>query len=97
MRFPRASKQIWYICLARFIQRNNELLVWPFLSHEGLPQFVGQFAPIELDGDISPGRNLQLIPYGLLSRDSYLIRSRAFNSRQSTPGDWMRRPSSTMH
>lgn len=72
LRFPRASKQIWYICLARFIYRNNEMSAWPFISHQRLPQFVGQFAPIEIDDDISPGNNLQVIPYGILSRDTYL-------------------------
>jgi hypothetical protein len=72
MRFPRAEKQVWNICLARAIQRNNEFSIWPFLSHARLPQFVGQFAPIEIDEDISPGLNVQLIPYGLYSRDSYL-------------------------
>jgi hypothetical protein len=72
MRFPRAPRQIWNICLARIINRNNEFSVWPFISHARMPQFVGQFAPIEIDEDISPGRNIQLIPYGLYSRDSYL-------------------------
>ena len=72
MRFPRGSKQVWNICLARIINRNNEFSVWPFISHARMPQFVGQFAPIEIDEDISPGRNIQLIPYGLYSRDSYL-------------------------
>ena len=81
LRFPRASKQIWYICLARFIQRNNELSAWPFISHSGLPQFVGQFAPIELDDDISPGRNLQFIPYGLASLDNYLDPAAGFQQQ----------------
>ena len=81
LRFPRASKQIWYICLARFIQRNNEMSVWPFLSHAGMPQFVGQFAPIEIDEDISPGRNLQFIPYGLGSWDNYLDPAAGFQQQ----------------
>jgi len=72
MRFPRGAKQIWNICLARAIQRNNEFSLWPFVSHERLPQFVGQFAPIEIDEDISPGRNFQMIPYAMYSRDGYL-------------------------
>jgi hypothetical protein len=81
LRFPRASKQIWYICLARFIQRNNEMSVWPFLSHAGMPQFVGQFAPIEIDEDISPGRNLQFIPYGLGSWDNYFDPAAGFQQQ----------------
>jgi len=72
LRFPRGVKQVWNICLARAIQRNNEFSMWPFISHQKLPQFVGQFAPIEIDDDISPGRNLQMIPYGIYSKDNYL-------------------------
>jgi hypothetical protein len=37
-----------------------------------MPEFVGQFAPIEMDETISPGRNIQFIPYGLLGRDNFL-------------------------
>jgi hypothetical protein len=81
MRFPRAVKQIWYICLARMIQRNNEFSVWPYVSHNRLPQFVGQFAPIEIDEDISPGRNIELIPYGIYSRDQYLDPSLGFQQQ----------------
>jgi hypothetical protein len=81
LRFPRASKQVWYICLARAIQRNNEWSMWPFISHSLLPQFVGQFAPIEIDEDISPGRNLQFIPYGLGSWDNFLDPAAGFQQR----------------
>jgi Domain of unknown function (DUF5916)/Carbohydrate family 9 binding domain-like len=81
MRFPRASKQVWYICLARAIQRNNEWSMWPFISHARLPQFVGQFAPIEIDDDISPGRNLQFIPFGLASHNNYLDPNAGFQQQ----------------
>lgn len=72
LRFPHAQKQIWYICLGRMIQRNNEMSLWPRMSHQHDPQWVGQFAPIEIDDDISAGRNIQLTPYGLISNDHYL-------------------------
>ena len=81
LRFPRAAKQTWYICLARFINRNSELSIWPFVSHAGLPQFVGQFAPIEIEGDISPGRNVQFIPYALGSMDNYLDPAAGFQQQ----------------
>ena len=81
IRFPRASRQVWYIGLGRAIQRNNEWSMWPFISHTGLPQFVGQFAPAEIDEDISPGRNVQMIPYGLASRDSYLDPATGFEQQ----------------
>jgi len=82
LRFPRGEKQIWHICLARMIQRTNELALWPFVSHQRLPQFVGQYAPIEIDDDVSAGRNLQLIPYGLVSKDRYLDASKGFQQQQ---------------
>ena len=81
MRFPKAAKQVWNICLARAIQRNNEFSIWPFISHERLPQFVGQFAPIEIDEDISPGRNIQLIPYWIYSNDHYLDSTTGFQQQ----------------
>jgi hypothetical protein len=87
LRFPRGPKQIWNICLARFIQRNSELAIWPFVSRQRLPQFVGQFAPIEIDADISPGRNIQLIPYGLYSQDKYLDQAKGFqHQNEHHPG-----------
>ncbi len=85
LRFPRGAKQTWFICLARAIQRNNEWSMWPFISHTGLPQFVGQFAPIEIDEDISPGRNLQMIPYGLGSWDRYLDPAAGFQRQTDHP------------
>ena len=81
LRFPRAGKQIWYISLARMIERTNEYALWPFVSRKLLPQFVGQFAPIEIDDDISAGRNIQLIPYGLVSKDNYLDPSNGFQEQ----------------
>jgi hypothetical protein len=87
LRFPRAPKQIWNISLARMIQRTNEYALWPFVSRTRLPQFVGQFAPIEIDADISPGRNIQLTPYALFSKDSYLDPSNGFqNQAEHHPG-----------
>jgi hypothetical protein len=87
LRFPRASKQVWNISLARMIQRTNEYALWPFVSHQRMPQFVGQFAPIEIDENISPGRNLQLIPYGLYSYDKYLDPDSGFHlQREHHPG-----------
>ena len=87
LRFPRASKQIWNISLARMIQRTNEYALWPFVSRVRLPQFVGQFAPIEIDADISPGRNIQLTPYALFSKDSYLDPSNGFqHQNEHHPG-----------
>jgi hypothetical protein len=78
LRFSPGPRQVWNICLGRMIQRNNEVANWPFISHQRGPQYVGQFAPIEIDADISAGRNIQLIPYGLYSRDNYLDTTNGF-------------------
>ncbi len=67
LRFPGSEVQKWGIALSRSIPRNNETSFWPHVtrSQQG---FVHQFA--ELDGieRISPGRNIQLIPYGTFTR-----------------------------
>ncbi len=81
LRFPRGPHQIWNILLGRFVQRASEFSVWPAVTQSRNPEFVGQFAPIEIDEDISPGRNIQLIPYGLLERDKYLDTADGFQEQ----------------
>lgn len=78
LRFPHGQQQNWSIALGRMIMRTNEFALWPFISHRRDPQFVGQFAPITIDANISAGRNIQLIPYGLYSRDNYLDPANGF-------------------
>ncbi|MBS1875458.1 MAG: carbohydrate binding family 9 domain-containing protein [Acidobacteria bacterium] len=72
LRFSDAPKQTWGIMLGRFIQRNNEFAMWPYITRRKLPQFVAQFGHMEGLENISPGRNLQFIPYGLFSRARFL-------------------------
>ncbi len=72
LRFPDAPKQKWGIMLGRFIQRNNEFSMWPAITRRRLPQFVAQFGHMDGLENISPGRNVQFMPYGLLSRSRYL-------------------------
>lgn len=71
LRFARTPEQTWGIALYRVILRKNEYLYWPYLTQrvQGLTQ---QFAPVRGLENISPGRNIQLIPYGLLARSSFL-------------------------
>jgi hypothetical protein len=78
LRFPNGVTQHWGFCLARFIQRNNEMSIWPAVSRKGLPQFVGQYAELEIPEDISPGRNMQFIPYGMFSGSRFLDPTRGF-------------------
>lgn len=72
LRFSDAEEQTWGVMLGRFINRNNEFSMWPFITRKRLPQFVAQFGNMEGLRGISPGRNLYFTPYGLLSRSRYL-------------------------
>ena len=71
IRFPSEDEQVWGLILGRFIRRNNEFSVWPHVSNRR-PGWVQQGGNLEGLSNISPGRNLQFIPYGLFSRARYL-------------------------
>src|SRR5713101_5556409 len=71
LRFSHAPEQTWGVALYRTILRKSEYDYWPYLTQrvEGLTQ---QFAPVDGIENVSPGRNIQLIPYGLLAGDHFL-------------------------
>ena len=65
LRFSRAREQSWGIILYRGILRENEDDFWPEISRS----VEGRLAQGATAGgleDISPGRNMQFIPYGVL-------------------------------
>jgi len=66
LRFSSAKDQAWGIVLLREVIRENEKAFWPHISinKEGR---LGQAATAKGLSGISPGRNIQLIPYGLLN------------------------------
>jgi len=66
LRFPSRQDQTWGVVLLREIARENEKAFWPHISidQEGR---LGQAATAKGMTGISPGRNIQLIPYGLLN------------------------------
>jgi hypothetical protein len=66
LRFPAAQDQTWGVVLLREITRENEKAFWPRVSinQEGR---LGQAGTAKGLSSISPGRNIQLIPYGLLN------------------------------
>ena len=70
-RFPSGAEQSWGLILGRFIQRNNEFSLWPRVSSQK-PGHVQQGGDLEGLRDISPGRNVQFIPYGLFSSARFL-------------------------
>ena len=71
LRFSSNAEQTWGIALYRTILRKSEYDYWPYITQrvEGLTQ---QFAPIGGLEHVSPGRNIQLIPYGMLANDRFL-------------------------
>jgi hypothetical protein len=71
LRFPDDKEQTWGLILGRWIMRNNEFSLWPSVSRQR-PGFVRQGGDMSGIHDISPGRNIQLIPYGLLGYSKYL-------------------------
>lgn len=74
LRFPRAPRQEWGIGLVRYIHANSETSFWPYVT-KGIAGLVPQFAQLEGLHDISPGRNLQAIPYGAFTGARYLDKS----------------------
>lgn len=71
LRFSHGPEQTWGVALYRTILRKSEYDYWPYITQrvEGLTQ---QFAPVGGIENVSPGRNIQLIPYGLLANDHFL-------------------------
>jgi hypothetical protein len=71
LRFPNRPEQEWGVALARGITRNNETSFWPYMTRRvsGMGQQLAR-----LDGlqDISPGRNIQFIPYAAFTGARFL-------------------------
>jgi hypothetical protein len=75
LRFSSDAQQTWGVALYRVILRKNEYDYWPYVTQrvEGLTQ---QFSPVGGLENVSPGRNIQFIPYGLLANDDFLNQPR---------------------
>jgi hypothetical protein len=84
LRFSHAPEQTWGVALYRTILRKSEYDYWPYVTQrvEGLTQ---QFAPTSGIENVSPGRNIQLIPYGLLASDHFLNQPFPVNPPGITP------------
>ena len=63
LRFPNTPEQTWGVMVSRTIERNNEWANWPYVSWRLMPTWAGQFGVMTGIRDISPGRNMQFIPY----------------------------------
>jgi hypothetical protein len=66
LRFPPVREQSWGIILYRGIIRENENAFWPEVSQRYEGRLAQAATLTGLEG-ISPGRNVQVIPYGLLN------------------------------
>ncbi len=65
LRFPAKKVQEWGIILYRGITRKNEDSFWPNISRK-IEGRLGQAATLYGLEGISPGRDIELIPYGLM-------------------------------
>src|SRR5580698_9333049 len=65
LRFPTAKQQEWGIILYRGIVRKNEDSFWPEISSR-VEGRLGQAATLYGLEGISPGRRIELIPYGIM-------------------------------
>jgi Domain of unknown function (DUF5916)/Carbohydrate family 9 binding domain-like len=65
LRFPATKQQDWGIILYRGIVRKNEDAFWPKISYKVAGR-LGQAANLEGLEGISPGRSIELIPYGVM-------------------------------
>src|SRR5712675_2362106 len=64
LRFPNTDAQEWGLILNRSIPRTNENLFWPRISIRIQGRFNQAATAAGLE-NVSPSRNIQLIPYGL--------------------------------
>jgi len=74
LRFASQAVQTWGFGLIRAIPTNNENSFWPYITEKvsGFTQQLGKMTGLE---SISPGRNLQLIPYAAFSSSHFLDQS----------------------
>ncbi|MEW6130357.1 MAG: DUF5916 domain-containing protein [Acidobacteriota bacterium] len=80
LRFSPNDEQTWGITLLRHIPRANEWSYWPHVSSR-VQGRLNQAGVVQGLANISPGRNIQLIPYAAL-RSFRALDTRDFNNPQ---------------
>ena len=68
LRFSDDPVQSWRIAVGRTIARKGETAYWPYITRSPIG-FVKQMAALEGLELVSPGRNIQLAPYGTFARE----------------------------
>jgi hypothetical protein len=76
MRFPEASEQRWRVQFERIIPRLSEESHWPRYS-QAIEGRLNQTAVLTGVRDVSPGRNIQLIPFAFVRSYDVLDGGRA--------------------
>lgn len=71
LRFSNASEQRWGIAFVRSIVRNNEMSYWPYVTRR-VTGTVHQLGTATGLRNISPGRNVQFIPYAAFTGARFL-------------------------
>ena len=71
LRFPSDGDQRWGIALARSISRKSEEVFWPYITRR-ISRPEPQMAVATGISGISPGRNMQVIPYGAFTGARFL-------------------------
>ena len=65
LRFPATKAQEWGLILYRGITRKNEDSFWPYITYK-VEGRLNQAATLSGLEGISPGRDIELLPYGLM-------------------------------
>jgi hypothetical protein len=71
LRFSHEPRQTWGVALYRVILKKSEYDYWPYITQR-VQGLVQQFAPASGLENVSPGRNMQFIPYGMLASNHFL-------------------------
>jgi len=70
LRFPKKAEQVWGVHFVRWIERKNELAMFPFIEKKA-NGLVSRFAPLVGIRDVATPRRVELLPYGV-GRGTYL-------------------------
>jgi hypothetical protein len=84
LRFPvkTAGSQEWGLALLRTVRSNNETDFWPG-NTQRVNGFIAQFSTADGIADVSPGRNIQIIPYGTFTGARLLDADTAAYTREN--------------
>jgi hypothetical protein len=85
LRFPGRSVQTWGIALGRTIPRRNETAFWPHISRR-VQSFTAQMGTLTGIEQVSPGRNVQVIPYGAFTRARLLGSGASYSTTDDSRG-----------